>query len=106
MNRIGLIIRGNLLCKGDIAAYSAESDVTALQSPADIVIPKVFRLQGRVYDTTNAIVATGDVRADGNLVAAPYGGGVLITGEAYWLAPDWLAPEECTEYAQLEVIES
>ncbi|MBD5244541.1 MAG: hypothetical protein HDS57_03650 [Barnesiella sp.] len=104
MNRISVIIRGNLLCKGDVSVYP-NNDITVLRSPADIVIPKVFRLNGEVYDTTNAAVITGDVTVAGNLITAPSNGGVLVTGDGMAYTPDTFLPEKYTKYAPLEAIE-
>ena len=59
MKNINVIIRGNLICSGNITP-TPDGDVSAFCCPADVVLPKIFRHGETIYDITNAVVINAD----------------------------------------------
>lgn len=101
MKKINVIIRGDLICSGGITP-TPDGDVSAFCCPADVVLPKVFRLGETIYDTTNAVVINGDVRADSVISLGI--GGVLVTGNAM-MYNNGIVDEWHKTYPEIEIIE-
>ncbi|WP_289739363.1 hypothetical protein [Paramuribaculum intestinale] len=102
MKKINVIIRGNLICSGDITP-TPDGGVSAFCCPADVVLPKIFRHGETIYDITNAVVINGDVRA--NSVTSLGIGGVLVTGNAM-MYNNGIVDEWHKTYPEIEIIES